>query len=139
MGKRFQKRGIKRQKAYRVDELAETARVSTATVRVWIKAGMQRVDETRPTLIIGFQALDFLEGKLSKAKRPLALGEFYCLRCKVPRMPYGLMADYLPASESGGRLKALCGVCECPCNRNISATHLPDFAKVLSIVNRGSD
>jgi hypothetical protein len=135
MAVRFKTRGIKSNKAYRIDELADAAGVSTPTVRNWIKAGMFKVDDTRPTLIIGFQALDFLNQQRRKAKRPLAVGEFYCMGCKAPRMPFEMIADYYPTGLTGGRLKSFCGVCEAQCNRNISAFQLSDFAKVLNIAN----
>ncbi len=139
MPKRFKTRGIKTNKSYQLGELADVAGVSTATVRNWIRAGMQRVDSNRPTMIMGFQALEYLNDRKTSSKHPMALGEFYCLRCKTPRTPLGAMADYVPASDTGGRLKAFCGVCECPCNRNISANQLPAFARVLDVEIRGSE
>jgi hypothetical protein len=138
MVRRFRIQAIKSNKAYRVDELADAACVSVPTVRNWIRAGLQLVDKNRPTMIMGFHALDYLKTRKTKARRTLALGEFYCLRCKAPRMPLGAMADYVESSVSGGRLKALCGVCECQCNRNISARDLPEIRKVLDVATRAS-
>jgi hypothetical protein len=99
---------------------------------------MQQLDVTRPTMIMGFQALEFLNARKAKVRRPMALGEFYCMRCKTPRPPLGAMADYVPSSEAGGRLKAFCAVCECACNRNIRADELPDVRKVLDVEIRDS-
>jgi len=138
MARRFRTRGIKANKAYRVDELADAAGVSIPTVRNWIRAGMERVDGNRPTIIMGFHALDFLKTRQAKASRPLALGESYCMRCKAPRMPLGMMADYVPSDAAGGCLKAICEVCECQCNRNISASDLPNIRSVLDVVTRGN-
>ena len=136
MARRFRTRAIKANQAYRVDELAEAAGVTVPTVRTWIGAGLQLVDKNRPAMIMGFQALAFLKSRKAKACRPLALGQFYCLRCKAPRMPLGGMADYAPSSATGGRLKAICEVCECQCNRNISAGDLPEICKVLDVATR---
>lgn len=138
MPKRFKTRGIKSNKAYQIDELADAACVSTPTVRNWLRAGMQRIDDNRPTMIMGFQALEFLNTRKAKSKCPLALGEFYCMRCKVPRRPLGALADYVPSSAAGGRLKAFCGVCECACNRDISADELPEVRSLLDVEIRGS-
>jgi hypothetical protein len=138
MARRFRTRAIKANQAYRVDELADAAGVTVPTVRNWIGAGLQLVDKKRPTMIMGFHALDFLNTRKAKARRPLTLGQFYCLRCKAVRMPLGSMADYVPSSASGGRLKAICEVCECQCNRNISASNLPEIRKVLDVATRGS-
>ncbi len=137
MARRFKTRGIKSNKAYDVCELADAACVTPATVRNWLHDGMGRVDDTRPTMIMGFQALDYLNSRKAKGKRPMQVGEFYCMRCKAARTSFGAMADYVPTSANGGRLKALCGVCECNCNRNIRASELPAFSKVLAIEIRG--
>lgn len=139
MSRRFRTQGIKANKPYEVSELADAAGVSIPTVRSWLKAGMQKVDDIRPTIIMGFQALEYLKARNASAKHPLKIGEFYCLRCKVPTMPFGAMADYVPTSPRGGRLMALCEDCEGRCNRNISASDLAAFSKVLAIENRGRD
>lgn len=138
MGRHYKTRRIKANKAYRIDELADVTDVVPATVRQWLKAGMDRLDGLRPTIVMGFQALDFLEARKAKASRPLGLGEFYCFRCKAQRSPLGAMADYVSTSATGGRLKALCSVCECRCNRNVSARDMPSIRKVLEVVNRDS-
>lgn len=133
MSRRFKTRGIKANKTYEVVELADAACVSIPTVRNWLNAGMQKVDDQRPTMIMGFQALDFLNARKANAKCPMAIGEFFCMRCKDRRTPMGAMADYEPTSATGGRLKAFCEVCECPCNRNISANELSCLRKILDV------
>ncbi len=138
MSRRFKTRHIKANKAYRIDELADAADVVPATVRQWLKAGMDRLDGNRPTIVMGFQALAFLEARKASVSCPLGLGEFYCLRCKTPRSALGAMADYVATSTTGGRLKALCSVCGCQCNRNVSARDMPAIRKVLDVVNRDS-
>lgn len=92
---RFKTQGIKKNKSYRISELADVVGVSIATVRNWLKSGLQRIDNYRPIMIMGFQALEYLNARKISSKRPMALGEFYCLRCKGPRSPLGAMADYV--------------------------------------------
>lgn len=138
MARRVKTRSIKADKSYSVHELAETVEVSDATVRNWIGAGLQSIDASHPTIIMGFQAKDFLAARKVNARRPLALGEFYCFRCKAPRGALGAMADYVPTGEQSGRLEALCEVCECQCNRNISACDLPEICSVLDVANKGN-
>lgn len=137
MASRFKTRKIKANKSYLVDELACAACVAPQTVRSWIKDGMEKVDGERPTLIMGFQALAYLDTRKKEAKRPMVLGEFYCFRCKAPKEALGAMADYVPTSDVGGRLKALCADCECGCNRNISVSDLPAIRTVLDVEIRG--
>lgn len=138
MARRFKTRWIKANKTYLVDELADAVGVSKPTVRNWLRAGMHQVDGNRPIMIMGFQALEFLNARKINAKRPMVLGELYCLRCKAPRKPLGAMADYLATSAKGGRLRAFCSVCEGQCNRNTSANDLPEICKVLDVVIRDS-
>ena len=137
MARRNSTRGIKANKSYLVDELASVASVSPQTVRAWLKSGMASMDGERPTLIMGFQALDYLDARKKSTKRKMTLGQFYCFRCKAPQEALGGMADYIPTSHAGGRLKALCAVCECGCNRNISAKGLPEIRTVLDVEIRG--
>lgn len=133
MAPRFKTRTIKANKSYLVDELASVASVSPQTVRAWLKSGMARVDGERPTLILGFQALDYLDARKKSAKGQLALGVFNCFTCKVPQKALGGMADYVPTSKTGGQLKVLCAVCEGRCNRYVSAVNLPEMRTVLDI------
>lgn len=127
---------IKARKSYSVEELADVCKVSISTVRTWLKSGMSRMDATTPTMILGWQAKDYLSRRKEKSKRPLAIGEFYCMRCKAPRQALGGMADYHPTSDEGGRLKAICERCECNCNRNIRQSDLAAFSEVLEIESR---
>ncbi len=138
MVRRYKMRGIKANKIYRIEELADTVCVTPPTVRNWLRDGMQQIDANRPTMIMGSQALAYLSARKAASKQPMAAGEFYCLRCKAPRVPFGAMADYLPTTATSGRLKALCGVCNCPCNRNVRACDLTAISKVLVIEHRGS-
>lgn len=133
MAKRIALHLIKKNQSYTVSELADVTRASEPMVRRWIGDGMTVIDSKRPMLILGFVALDYLGSRQTKAKQPMQLNQVFCLRCKAPRTPLGLMADYIPQSTSGGRLVALCEVCGCVCNRNISAIQLPEFEKVLDI------
>ena len=138
MPKRIKTGKIKSNQTYRVNELAEVANVTPTTVRHWLKTGLSRIDGKRPTLILGFQALAFLSARKAKARCPLGVDEFFCFRCKARRKALGSMADYEPISANSGRLKALCAICECQCNRNISASDLADVCKALDVANRGN-
>ncbi len=139
MSKRIVLARIKKNQTYTVVELASVSNVSEPTVRRWITAGMETIDTQRPTLVLGEAALEFLKERQSQAKVPMKLHELYCMRCKAPRAPYGLLADYTPKSSQSGRLAALCGVCECVCNRNISISQLPELQRRLEIVIRGTE
>ena len=139
MAKRYNIRRIKKNQSYTVEELADVVGATQATVRKWIKAGMPVLDGNRPLFVMGFQAQDFLRNRAEKAKRPLAAGELYCLGCKAPRMPLGLMADFIPSTTTSGRLKALCECCQRQVYRSISNNQKAVFSQILDIATRDTE
>jgi len=139
VAKRYKINRIKKNQAYSVEELADAVGITQATVRNWIKAGMPVLDGKRPLFVLGFQAQDFLGKRAVKAKRPLAPGELYCFRCKAPRMPYGLMADFVPSSATGGSLIALCERCQRQVYRSISLDQKDAFSEILDIATRTNE
>jgi len=137
MSKRAYTRRIKKHTTYTVTELAEATGATEQTVRRWIHEGLPVIDAQRPTLVIGQAASEFLKARQAKAKHPMAIFELRCMTCKAPRSPYGMMADYLPQSAAGGRISALCGTCERPIFRKVSAAQLPELHRYLDIKTRG--
>jgi len=91
------------------------------------------LNDQRPTLILGFVLREFLTARAKAAKRPCAEGEMYCMRCRTPQKPLGMMVDYVPISSSQGRLVALCAVCECVCASIASAASLPQLSQIWDI------
>jgi len=139
VAKRYNIRRIKKNQSYSVEELADVIGVTQATVRNWIKAGMPILDGKRPLFVMGFQAQDFLRNRTAKAKRPLEPGELYCFGCKAPRMPYGLIADFVPSSAPSGRLIALCERCQKQVYRSISLNQKASFSEILDIATRAAE
>ncbi|MFK5978038.1 MAG: helix-turn-helix domain-containing protein [Rhizobiaceae bacterium] len=133
MAKKYNAQSVRIHQSYEVSEVVDLLRVSPQTVRSWIKMGLPVLNAQRPILILGFQLRDFLRNRNTKAKQPTKLGEFYCLHCRKPRMPYGKMADYIPFNDARGRLVALCEVCEGTCNRMTSKASLPELSRILEI------
>ena len=138
MAKRFPTHRLRKDFPYTVEELADALNASESTVRGWLRQGLERIDQHRPYLILGWQAQEFLDGRAIKTKRALKVEEFYCLSCRVPTTPAGRMTDYQPRSTSGGNLQALCSNCGTVCNRAVSQEQLTDFEKVLEIVTRAT-
>ncbi len=137
MGKRFKTGRLKKHQTYSVVQLSRTIGATEATVRRFLREGLTCIDDAKPVLVLGCHAKEFLGRRQAKAKRPLKDGQVYCLRCKAPRMPDGLLADYLPRGAIGGRLEALCEACGCVCNRPISDAQHVRFSSILDIVVQG--
>jgi hypothetical protein len=55
-------------------------------VKLWIKNGMQVIDpKSKPFLISGIEAKQFLRNKSQNAKVKLKYNEFYCFKCHTAR------------------------------------------------------
>jgi len=113
-------RRVKIHRSYTVEEIASLLDLHKNSVRTWVKAGLPTCDGQRPMLILGSDLAAYLQARRKKNKRPCKLGEFFCVRCRLPRVPAGGMVDYKPESETNGRLEAICPVCDCIMNRWIS-------------------
>jgi|SRR5271168_1257677 len=130
MAKRFANhRLVKIHLNYTVEEIALLLNVHKNTVRSWIKEGLPTCDDRRPVLILGVQLADFLKARRTKNKQPCKIGEFYCLRCRVPRFPAESMADCLTVTDKIGHLQAICPICYSVMNLRISLARLDLFHK----------
>lgn len=124
-------RRVKLHRSYRVDEAASAVGSCRATIRRWIKDGLPTVRDTRPALILGGDLIDYLERKRSGPRCGLA--ECYCFRCRAPRQPALGMADFIPMTERGGNLRALCGVCGCLMHKRVSLGTLKAIQDELAV------
>jgi len=128
VGRRVSAARVKANRSYTVEEAAETVGVTPQTVRSWIRRGLPALTAQRPFLILGWALKDFLTSAEASRKRPLGLGEFFCLRCKTSTTAAMGLADYAPLSTAHGRLEAFCAACEGPCSRVVTKASLPDWA-----------
>ncbi len=134
MAKHYKIQSIRIHQSYEVSELSDLLICTQQTVRAWIRDGLPVLSARRPILILGFELRKYLKDRDANAKRPTALGEFYCMRCRKPQKPFGMLVDYIPINESKGRLAALCSVCETTCSRFASKDSLPELSQIFEIV-----
>jgi hypothetical protein len=133
MARRVNTARVKANRSYTLEELADAAGVTPQTVRAWIKQGLSALTGQRPFLVMGWACKEFSERTNSTRKRPLRLGEFFCLACKCPRSAAMGMADYEPLAPDRGFLRAFCAVCEGACTRLISAAALPAWRAICRV------
>lgn len=138
MAKRPNGRAIKAVRTYTVQEAAAALGVTVGTVRTWVRNGLPVLNTKRPTLILGSVLRDFLDLQRTKRKVALDPDQLFCLTCKQPRTPYGLMVDYIPRDGRTGRLSGLCGVCGGTCNRIASQTSLTRLGAIFDVAIRGT-
>lgn len=129
-------RKIKAARSYTIPEVAEVLGCSTRTVRNWAGMGLRVLNDNRPFLIVGDDLKTFLADQSASKKVKLGPNELYCLSCKVPRQPMGMMADEIRQSANISRLVGLCEVCGGTCNRMICARALPEFACIFDIASK---
>ncbi len=133
MARRYNPRKIKIHKSYRVDEAADALGVSVQTIRNWVRDGLPVFRSKTPFLILGCELRAYIERRFVKPKHKLNPGEFTCFGCRAPRLPFGMMADYVPLNAHRGRLVGLCPVCEATCSRFVALASLTAHSAVLDI------
>src|SRR5258708_38230303 len=94
---------------YTVKEIARRLDMHQHTVRRWLQDGLVTIDDRRrPVLIRGQDLVDFLKCRRDSAKRGCPPGHIYCVKCRVPRMPAGDIAGYIPMTPTSGNLEGIC-------------------------------
>jgi hypothetical protein len=131
--KRLNPRRVKIHRNYTVDEAAMLFRVHKNTVRTWLKAGLQPVDNRRPTLILGRQLASFLHARRKNSRQRCRPGEFYCMLCRAPKASAARRAEYLPTTPSSGNLRGTCRDCGTRMYRRVSLQKLAAVAGDLQV------
>lgn len=137
MPKRPNPMAINKALTYTTEEAARDLKVTTATIRNYVRRGLPVMKDQRPYLYSGEELRDFVLQERKRTKRPLGPDELFCPACKKGQRPFGLMVDLVPRNAKTAMLKGLCDACEGPSNRIIGLRHLSDFAAVFDITKRG--
>ena len=124
---------VKIHRSYSAEEAASLFGIHKNTVRAWVKAGLPVSDDKRPMLILGHDLAAFLQVRRAKNKKTCQPGEIYCVRCRIPKVPAGDMADYKPVTETLGSLIGICPDCEAMMYRRVSLTKLDQISGHLDI------
>lgn len=133
MAKRPDPRRLRSALTYTVPELARACGVTDATVRMWLKDGLEALTTQRPTLITGEVAKAFLIVRRTKKRQPTASDELFCLSCKVPRKPFEGMVDLIETPGQAPRIQGFCACCETLCSRIVKRADIPELHKVFVI------
>ena len=136
MTRRINPRKVKIHQSYTVEEAALLLGRSIPTVRSWIKKGLPVMRGQIPHLILGGDLREYLDKSQKSSKRPLAPNQLYCLKCRKPQAPYGALVDYIPISDTRGRLEGLCPICGGVCNRFASPRQLLRLAEIFDLTIR---
>jgi excisionase family DNA binding protein len=125
---------IKTHLIYTTWEAAQKLGCHKQTVIRWIKdKGLKADTSKRPWLIKGADLKQFLGDKRRSRKQKLALNQLYCLGCKVPRVPFENIADYVQNSSATGMLRGLCPECSALMNKVIRRSDLEAIRAKLDV------
>jgi len=122
--RKFNPQLIKARRSYTFAEIAEFYGVDKRTVQRWRKEGMHIFDQTTlPFLVMGEDVKKFLKGQESKKKCRLKPDEFFCTRCKAPRLSESEKLYTERTNKKLGKtctlniIKGICNVCGNKVNR----------------------
>ena len=133
MPKRANPMAVRANVTYDVFEAADALRVKPATIRNWIKDGMEAMTSQKPFLILGAAIREYLRAKYKSAKRPLGPDQLYCASCNNGRVPIPLTVTQSAVSAKTDLLQGLCGTCGCKSTRMISHQQRAHFAEIFQI------
>ena len=124
---------IRRRHVYSIADITALFGVHKNTVRQWIRGGLCPIDSTRPILIHGSDLKRFLQDRRSSTKSPCQLNEFYCLKCRAPRMPWAGVIDVTIRTPSLFNLHAICTVCDRKIHKAAGQAQLIKMLETLSV------
>ena len=124
---------IRHRHAYSIIEVTDLLRVHKGTVRQWLRRGLVAMDNTRPILIHGSELKRFLLNRRSLKKSPCQPHEFYCLKCRAPRVPWGKAVDVTIRSPRLFNLHAICEVCDTAMHKAAGQAKLIKMLETLRV------
>ena len=132
MAKRLQNpRLAKKNRSYKVDEIADLYGTHKNTVLNWIKQGLPTFDNKRPLMILGIELNAFHAKRKVQNKHPCKPNEIYCMKCKIPKEPAVGMVEYKPVNEKTGNIIGICPACETLMYRRISKVKIKQFSTLM--------
>lgn len=136
MARRPSHRAVRIARSYTFEEAANALGVSQGAIRSWVKKGLPIMKAQRPYLILGEALKDFRQAETVKRKSALQANQLYCLGCKTPQTPMGMLVDCIPQTATTARLMGLCESCGGTCNRMISRAKIDQFREIFALVER---
>jgi hypothetical protein len=126
-------RRLKSARPYNVREAATALGVTSATVRLWGRIGLEAVEGVYPKIYRGIDLIEFLKRRATKRKRPCGPGRLFCFKCKEPKSPAFGEVEFEPRGLVGGRLLGLCPDCASTMYRRASQAKLHEAVRDLKV------
>ena len=138
MAKRTSTRKIKKHRLYTYEEAGVALGITAHTVRLWRPSGLRVMKANTPHYILGAELIRYLENKQAKKSVKMSLDQMYCFKCKTPQKPLWAIVDYIPMSDTRGRLTGLCEACEGGLQRFVGRDALRELSRIYEITFKGS-
>lgn len=137
MPRRANPMAVKANATYDVFEAARALKVTPATIRNWIKDGLEAMTSSKPYLMLGSAIREYLQAKYAAARRPLEDDQLYCPSCGTGRKPVGLQVTQSALTPKTDILKGPCSHCGGTATRMISHQQREGFAVTFQISKEG--
>lgn len=124
---------IRHRHTYTIPEVAELLGVHKNTLRQWMREGLSPMDKARPIILHGAALKHFLLSRRASAKSPCLPHEFYCLKCRAPRVPWGGVIDVTIRSPQLFNMHAICEACDTTMHKAVGQPKLAEALKTLRI------
>jgi hypothetical protein len=111
-------------RTYAVEDVSRLFQIHKNTVRVWLRQGLNPIDNQRPTLLLGSELRRFLVARRVGTKQRCGPGRIFCLPCRAPKIPAGSMAECVVAGETTGTLQGICPDCNRMIYRKVNPAKL---------------
>ncbi|GLQ26255.1 helix-turn-helix domain-containing protein [Sulfitobacter pacificus] len=133
MAKRVNPMAVKANATYDVFEAAQALKVTPATIRNWIKDGMEAMTSSKPHLILGSAIREYLHTRYAAARRPLGADQLYCPSCGKGQKPLERQVTQSAITAKTDILKGACSRCGGTATRMISHQQRQEFAATFHI------
>jgi transposase len=124
---------VKQTLSYSTQEIAALFGIHRRTVESWYAAGLPRIDNRKPFLVLGGDLKDFLRAKQKSKKVRCQINELYCFKCRTPRRSWEDQIDIKYLTETRIMLIGLCPQCNIILNKVASAKKIPELQKIFMI------
>jgi hypothetical protein len=123
---------VKYGRSYDKDDICALFDIHPQTVQAWIKKqGLKTIDNKKPSLVYGWDLIEFLKRKNNKDKCPTQFNEMYCFQCSLAR-PIFKKSVRFEEKHNGLFVQGRCRQCKSVMSQNYK---LKDFQKIKRIFN----
>lgn len=123
-------------RSYTIHEVANLLDRGAPTVRRWIKRGLPVLPDTSPRLICGQELKHWLSVIWNARKRPCAIDEMYCVKCRRPRRLKPESVKAAPLSSKTATVSGNCGACGTAMRQARSIATLPETIAAMKATTR---